>query len=115
RAGVAALSPECSAVIIALADMPDLTPAHYNDLISAHSTGSGAAIYQAATATGVAGHPVLFSQRYFEILAAQDGDRGARDVLRAPGTEVVAVATRGEGASVDLDTPEAWAEWERNQ
>lgn len=113
RAGVAALSPDCGAAIVTLADMPDLTPAHYEALISARAAGPAEAIYRATDASNTPGHPVMFPQRYFELLATQTGDAGARDVLRALASKVIFVPTRGEGARTDLDTPQDWEAWEQ--
>ena len=56
----------------------------------------------------VPGHPVLFGRRFFESLAALEGDRGARDLLREGADYVVEIRLGGQAAVTDLDTPEAW-------
>jgi len=114
RAGMAALSPDCDAVILAFGDMPDLTPADYNALIAGFDPAAGQEICRAVTQSGRAGHPVLFSRRFFESLAALTGDRGARDIVQAAPEYVHNVTTSGEAAVRDLDTPEDWGDWRRS-
>lgn len=108
RAGLSAVAGETQAVIVALADMPDVTSDHYRALATAAVESGGDTICRAVTETGKQGHPVLFPRRLFAELAALTGDEGARDILKAEGAAVRAVPTAGEGAVIDLDTPEAW-------
>jgi molybdenum cofactor cytidylyltransferase len=111
RAALAALPPEADAVVLAFADMPEVGPDHVDRLIAAFDPEEGRVICRAQTAEGRPGHPVLFGRRFFETLAALDGDRGAREVLAEHADLVENVPTPGAGAGVDLDTPEAWADW----
>ena len=112
RAGLADIPDTASGVIVALADMPDVTADHYRALAAAFDPDTGAEIARSVAADGTRGHPVLFGRRFFEPLAALRGDTGAREVLRAASDMVVDVPTPGQGAVTDLDTPEAWAAWE---
>ena len=111
RAGMAAIAPGAEAALIALADMPDLTSADYDRLIAAYDAEEGREIIRAADAEGRPGNPVLFGRRFFEPLAALEGDEGARGVLAAHG-DLVRVVRLGPGARTDLDSPEDWADWE---
>jgi molybdenum cofactor cytidylyltransferase len=111
RAGLARAAPEADAVVLALADMPEVSAAHVDALIEAFDPGAGRAICRAADAEGRPGHPVLFGRRFFESLARLTGDEGARDILRANADFVTLAPTPGRGARLDLDTPEAWAAW----
>ena len=111
RAGLAAVSLDCDAVIIALADMPEITADHLDRLVAAFDPKEGREICRAVSADGTPGHPVLFGRRFFEALAGLSGDRGARDVLQEAADFLINVPTRGQGASIDLDTPEDWAKW----
>jgi len=111
RAGLGALDAQADAVILALADMPEIGPAHFDRLIAAFDPEEGRAICRAATESGAPGNPVLFGRRFFETLARLEGDQGARALLAEHADLVEMVATPGEGAAVDLDTPEAWAAW----
>jgi molybdenum cofactor cytidylyltransferase len=111
RAGLAAVSLDCDAVIIALADMPAVTADHLRRLVAAFDPPEGREICRATAADGTPGHPVLFGRRFFEALAGLTGDHGARDILREASEFLVEVPTRGQGATIDLDTPQDWAEW----
>ena len=111
RAGLAATAPDCKAVIIALADMPEVTADHLDRLVAAFDPAEGREICRAISADGTPGHPVLFGRRFFEALATLNGDRGARDVLQDAADFLINVPTKGQGASIDLDTPEDWAKW----
>lgn len=113
RAAIAALPSGVDAVILALADMPEIGPAHLDALIDAFDPGSDRAICRAVAEDGSPGHPVLFGRRFFEALAHLDGDRGARAILAENAGFLVEVPTSGMGASIDLDTPEAWEKWRR--
>ncbi len=118
RAGIAALG-RCDAVIVALADMPDLTAAHYNAMVNAFNAQPddvrSRAILRAVSASGQRGHPVLFGADWFEELATAQGDQGARAILQREKGLITQVPTPGEGAITDLDTPEAWTAWEAKQ
>lgn len=112
RAGMAAISANSAAVIIALADMPDVGADHYNRLIAAFGHDRGQAICRAVTADGKPGHPVLFGPGFFAALTRLTGDSGGRDLLRTQQKHVVAVPTPGQGALVDIDTPADLARWQ---
>ena len=111
RNAMAHIGPEVSAVIVALADMPEVTPAHFNALIKAYNPAQNHEICRAQTADGTLGHPVLFGRRFFEALCDSAGDSGGKSVVRSSTDYVVNVPTEGQGAALDLDTPEAWAAW----
>ena len=111
RAGMAAIAPETDAVIVALADMPTITRAHYSALIAAYAPESGREICRAQTQGGTPGHPVLFGRRFFRKLGQLVGDAGGREILREYSQYLVDVATAGEAAACDIDTPEDLAKW----
>jgi len=111
RAGLRAVSDSADAVVVVLADMPDVGPGAIDRLIAAFDPAEGRDVCRAVSGSGAPGHPVLFGRRFFESLAALTGDRGARDLLVDAAEFITDVPTPGEGASVDLDTPEDWAAW----
>jgi len=95
--------------------MPEITPAHFNALIAAYDPTQNREICRATAADGTPGHPVLLGRRFFENLADCAGDSGARDILRASPEFVFDVKTKGRAATLDLDTPEAWAQWRKSR
>jgi molybdenum cofactor cytidylyltransferase len=111
RAGLAAVAGRAEAVVVMLADMPEVGAGDIDRLIAGFDPEEGREIVRAVAADGTPGHPVLFGRRFFESLAALRGDRGARDVLAEAGEFAVEVPTGGRRALTDLDTPEAWAAW----
>lgn len=91
------------AAVIALGDMPALSPETINALIDAYRAGRGVAL--AAACDGQRGNPVLFDARFFEALGAESGDTGGRDLLFR--TEDAALVETGDrGVLVDIDTSE---------
>ncbi len=111
RAGINALPASASAVIIALADMPDVTAADIDALIAAYDPSNNALIVAPTAPNGKRGNPVLFDRRYFEPLASLSGDTGAKALIETE-TANLCLIPRGAGVLMDLDTPEAWAAWE---
>ena len=110
-AGIAALSLECNAALIVMADMPEVEPGDIDRLIAGFDPGEDRAIVRATAPDGTPGHPVLFGRRFFEALMRLEGDRGAREVVAEHPEFVVDVVFDGARALTDLDTPEAWAAW----
>ena len=115
RAGLAAVPEGTEAVVIALADMPDVSEEHINRLIEAFSPQDDREICRAIAENGTPGHPVLFGERFFENLALLEGDRGARELLGRASRFLVDVPTSGLGAIIDLDTKEDWSAWRAGQ
>lgn len=111
RAGIAALPKDAAGVIVALADMPDVTADHLAALVAAHDPATGALIVAPVAPNGKRGNPVLFDRRYFEPLMALRGDTGAKSLLDSEAAFLRTVPTDA-AVLTDLDTPEAWAAWE---
>jgi len=115
RAGMASIPKDCDSVIIALADMPEVSSAYFKRVFAAFDPLKNHEICRAVTQNGVPGLPVLFGARFFETLTGLQGDRGARDVIKDASEFLLDVKTTGNGAIIDLDTPEAWAKWRKNR
>jgi molybdenum cofactor cytidylyltransferase len=101
RAGLAALSPDCAGALVLLCDQPDLDAAHLHALVAAWSLDPARAV--ASAYAGVLGVPALLPRAWFADLAALDGDRGARDLLRQRAADVHAIACAP--LSRDIDVP----------
>ena len=79
HAGVRALL-DCEAIVIALADQPDVGIRELQSLIDVH-LATGAPIV-AAGYEGLAGVPALFDRSLYPALLALEGDEGAKRILR---------------------------------
>lgn len=102
--GVAALPP-VERIMVLPADMPVLTADHLRQVASVPGWVRGAH-------GDKPGHPVIFPKAKRAELEALTGDEGARAVLRG---QDVALVDIGPAAVIDLDTPEAWGQWERTR
>jgi CTP:molybdopterin cytidylyltransferase MocA len=107
RAGVAGLT---GPVLIALADMPEITAQDFHLMLSLGAQAPNA-ILQAATRAGKPGHPVLFPADLLPDLAQLRGDAGAKQILTANAARLHLLPLADGRAGVDLDTPEDWAAW----
>jgi molybdenum cofactor cytidylyltransferase len=106
KAGIAAVSPSADGAVICLGDMP-LMSAHLIDrLIESFAPDRGNLIV-VPVADGRRGNPVLWSRRFFNELMTLDGDIGARHLIARHGEAVAEVPVEGEGAFLDIDTPQA--------
>ncbi|MCX5213662.1 nucleotidyltransferase family protein [Kitasatospora sp. NBC_00240] len=109
RAGLAALAPGASAVLVMLVDTPGVTPAAVARLLAAHRAGADLA---AAGYRGRRGHPVLIGARHFaEAAAGATGDAGARALLAAHAAAITLVECADVAVPDDLDTPADLARW----
>ena len=101
--GVRAAPGEASGYLIALGDMPAVTPATVSLLCRAFETAEPPAM-AAPVHAGRRGHPVLFGRAFREELLDLSGDTGARRLFaRHPG-RVVEVAVDDPGVLADVDT-----------
>ena len=106
KAGIAAVPPDADGAIVCLGDMPQVDAALIDRLIGAFDPERGALVV-VPTFEGKRGNPVLWSRRFFPDLMAIEGDVGARHLIGRYGEAVVEVPVDGNGALVDIDTPEA--------
>jgi molybdenum cofactor cytidylyltransferase len=96
--GVRAVA-DADAWLVALGDMPAISPASIEAVADALRAGHATA---APTHRGRRGHPVGFSSRCRAALLACDGDRGARAVLERFPPHLVEVDDAGILVDVDL-------------
>jgi molybdenum cofactor cytidylyltransferase len=93
--------PAARSWVVALGDMPFVTPATIRALCDALGGGAGIA---APVMQGRRGNPVGFDDRYLQELLALQGDQGARRVLMAhPVTHVEVI---DPGIFEDIDSAE---------
>ena len=106
RAGIAALTPDTDAVVVALGDMPLVSPEVVRKLIAAYSPAEHRSVCVPVFA-GERGNPVLWGRQHFEALTSLGGDRGARVLFDPLADEIVDVAMADDAVLRDADTPEA--------
>lgn len=99
--GVAA-SSDADGWLIALADMPWVTPATIAAVAAALASGADIA---APVYRGTRGHPVGFARSHRRALLACSGDEGARGVIAAHREHLVPVDVDDRGVVRDVDTP----------
>lgn len=112
RRGIGMLPRGIVAAIILPADMPDLEANDISILINGFRATPYPMLQQATAEDGTPGHPVLFPADCFMALQQLTGDQGAREILKTNKHRLRQVALPGVRALTDLDTPEAWEEWE---
>jgi len=110
RTGISAVQHLSEGVMILPPDMPAIETDDLVTLIGVFN-GNPEHIVQAATQDGISGHPVIFPKRLLSEFAQLSGDRGAAKIMETHRESVVTVKLDGNRARLDLDTPEAWAEW----
>ncbi|MGR3378607.1 nucleotidyltransferase family protein [Salipiger abyssi] len=115
RRGVGLLPRGLDALMILPADMPEIATEDMARVIDAFRAVPRPTIQRATAEDGTPGHPVLFPADCFPALLALSGDMGAKAVLAANAHRVRNVALPGKRALTDLDTPEAWRDWEAAQ
>ncbi len=102
RAGLSALAPSASGVLVFLGDMPVVPPRVPAALAGALDTGAPAA---APVHQGQRGNPVALSKALFADLAALTGDQGARALLDRLGERLTLIETDSAGVLIDVDWP----------
>ena len=99
---IEARHPNADGAIIALADMPWISPATVREIAAALRRGAALA---APSYAGRRGHPVAISARFFGELKALSGDEGAKSLLAAHADEIELIAVDDPGVLRDVDTP----------
>jgi len=106
KAGIAAVPADADGAVICLGDMPQIDAGLIDRLIDDFAADRGHLIV-VPVAEGRRGNPVLWSRRFFQELMTLDGDVGARYLIARHSEAVAEVAVEGEGAFLDIDTPQA--------
>lgn len=112
QCGLAAIdSPALDAVLVALVDVPLVSPVTVELLVSEWRR-SRAPIVRPARGTEH-GHPVIFDRSLFEDLRRADVQSGAKPIVRARARDIVDVPVSDEGAFRDFDSPDDLAAYAR--
>jgi molybdenum cofactor cytidylyltransferase len=106
KTGIAAVSEHADGAVVCLGDMPLVSSGLLDRLIDTFEPDRGNLIV-VPVADGRRGNPVLWSRRFFKELMTLDGDIGARHLIAKHAEAVAEVAVEGNGAFLDIDTPQA--------
>jgi molybdenum cofactor cytidylyltransferase len=106
KAGIAAVAETADGAVVCLGDMPMVSTELLNRLIGTFAPDRGNLIV-VPVADGRRGNPVLWSRRFFRELMTLDGDVGARHLIAKHAEAVAEVVVDGDGAFLDIDTPQA--------
>lgn len=111
KRALAAAPDAARAVMILLADLPDIRVNDIRCVAQASVSNRPYDIWRGATKAGAPGHPVILARALFPELRTLTGDSGAQAVIRRHADKVRLVPLPGRHALRDLDTPEDWAAW----
>ena len=100
------LNHPVEAVLVWHVDRPHVSVATVEALAARFQEGKPAIVLPEHS--GRRGHPVLFSRAVFEELLGAPLDQGARAVVNADPSRVVAIAVDDAAVVEDVDTPEAY-------
>lgn len=104
------LVPQTHGAMILPGDMPGLTT---KDLAQVAAAFTGEGIVRATAADGTPGHPIIFPSAALPAFATLEGDRGAAPILASGIYGITKVGLDSDTPILDLDTPEAWAEFRK--
>jgi CTP:molybdopterin cytidylyltransferase MocA/NifU-like protein involved in Fe-S cluster formation len=105
KVGIEALDADMEGVLICLGDMPRITAADLDRLISAYDPDAQTSIC-VPVHDGKRGNPVLWDRRYFPEILALGGDQGARGLIDAHHNQVGLIAMEDDAVLMDVDKPE---------
>jgi molybdenum cofactor cytidylyltransferase len=106
KTGIAAVPPECAAVVICLGDMPLVTGRMIDRLLSMYDPDEGRLIVL-PTFRGKQGNPMLWDRRFFPEILEITGDSGARFLIGKYAEFVAEVEMADDAVLRDFDTTES--------
>ena len=106
KTGIAAVAENADGAVVCLGDMPLISAQLIDRLIETFAPDRGNLI-AVPVSDGRRGNPVLWSRRFFRELMTLDGDIGARHLIAKHAEAVAEVPVEGDGAFLDIDTPQA--------
>ncbi|WP_026986273.1 NTP transferase domain-containing protein [Fodinicurvata fenggangensis] len=105
QAGLAALEDNTDAILVMLADMPEVSSEVLNHLVTSYNPVEGREIC-VPTWQGKRGNPVLIGKEFFAEIMEISGDIGARQLLGDYPDLVAEVAVKDDSVLADIDAPQ---------
>jgi molybdenum cofactor cytidylyltransferase len=96
-------------MLVTLIDSPLISSSTVGRLLCARREKR--AVIARPAAGNLHGHPVMFGRELFDELRRADPAQGAKSVVHAHVAEIIEVPADGDGAFVDIDTPEDYERW----
>ncbi len=115
RGAMALVPATAPAVMVLLADLPDLTSSDLRSVLLSRSQYPDNLVWRGATNDGAPGHPVIFDQALFHALKELTGDTGAQEIVKQCKGKVHLHCLPDNHALLDLDTPADWEKWRSNR
>jgi molybdenum cofactor cytidylyltransferase len=106
KAGLAAVPPEAEGILVCLGDMPLVSTAIIDRLLSAFDPEEGRAIVM-PTFRGKQGNPMLWSREFLPEMMAITGDVGARHLAGKYADRVAEVEMADDAVLRDFDTADS--------
>ena len=103
RTGIEAIEETAAGVLIALGDMPGISPAIINTLVDNFQSKVRAEIC-VPVYEGQPGNPVLWSRKFFSQLASLNGDVGGKKLIEENSDVVAFCSVDTEFVHLDVDT-----------
>ena len=102
RCGIKACNTNSDGWIIALGDMPLVSSDTYQKILLALRDHELVTPFH----QGTRGNPIGFGKSYLDVLLNLEGDKGARDLIKHPDTDIFRLDVNDPGILMDIDTPE---------
>lgn len=102
KEGIKFIGDNYSGAMFLLGDQPFITTSTINSLMENFNNNPDKIIVP--TYKGVRGNPVIFSREFFTEIKNIEGDRGARDIIKANNEKVMKVPIKDELENFDIDT-----------
>ncbi len=111
--GAVAQLPGATFMMI-LGDLVDLQTSDIDAILDAHHQHPNHLIWRGATMDGQPGHPIIFDGSLRPEFNKLHGDGGGETLVKPLRHKTHLTKLPGHRARLDLDTPEDWAAWRKN-
>lgn len=104
HAGLKSVSPETDAVLLVLADQPNLESSVVGMLVDAYRQGKGGVVvpsYQMRR-----GHPFLIARNHWKEILALEKGKNLRDFFKSVDDKIFYVTVLSSTVIIDMDTPD---------
>jgi len=104
RCGLQALPKKCEAVLVALGDQPSITSKLVDEMVQSFTrTNKGILV---PLYRGKHGHPILFSELYYDEILTRYDNVGLRGLLHAHPEDIFELNVSTSAVLLDMDSPE---------